>query len=270
MAQGSTKFLQITAYVMIALIFIFVMGATRNCGRLNFADQERHSGGDTLDIAIIFGPGSYYFYEDTLGGINLDISKAFENALKIPVKVRPITEPEEGLTKLSKGTFDILASLPLDNNLRKNYKVSESIYLDRLVLLQKTDSATGIKKINSSLDLNGKKVYVVQGSSAVQRLKNLSEEIGGQIEIEEVPEISDELLSLKVADGSIDFAVVNEKVAREIAENYPTLNYDNSVSFTQFQVWIFNPEDSVISQKFNEWFDTYRTTDSYRMIINKY
>lgn len=270
MAARQSRYLQIIAYAMIATIFIFIMGITRDCGRIKVAETEGFSKGDTLDIAIIYGPGSFYIYEDSLSGINHEIVKRYSEETQTPVKTWAITDPSEGMKKLESGAFDVLASLPLDNYIKNRFKVSESIFLDRLVLVQLTDSATGNKDVNSSLDLDGKTVFVAEGSSALQRMRNLSDEIGGKIEVVEEPDLSDELLTLKVANGSIPLAVVNEKVAQKIAESYPNLNYDSSISFTQFQVWVFAPSDSTEVTKFNKWFDTYRTTEDYRTVLESF
>ena len=269
MSPSGQKYLQATAYLMLAFIFVIVIGITKNCSNMHSGAIEGHSRGDTLDIAMIYGPGSYYAYPDTMGGINLELAQEFQSATGLPVKIWPITEPSYGKNKVEDGTYDILASLPLDNSIKKNFQVSESVFLDRLVLVQLADSA-GNEPVKSSLDLNGKTVAVTAGSSAANRMKNLADEIGGDITIEEVPEISDELLTLQVANGTIPLAIVNERIAKDIARHYPDLKFENSVSFTQFQVWLFNPNDSVISNKFNQWFEEFRNTENYKNIVNKY
>lgn len=269
MRPNTSKYLQITAYVMLGFIFVFVISIARDCSNFPNIAKEGKSGGDTLDIALIYGPTSYYTYADTMGGINMDIALRFNEDTGNPIKLWPVTDPLSGLEKLKNGTYDIIASLPLDNVLKNNFQVSESVFLDRLVLVQLSDSINK-KSVSSSLDLNGKKVYVTAGSSAVTRLKNLSDEIGGKIEIEELPDMSDELLCLKVATGTIPLAVVNEKVAQSLGETYSNLNYDNSVSFTQFQVWVFNPSDSLVLQKFDRWFNKFKESESYHNILNKY
>ena len=270
MPRRNSKYLQIAAYIMLSFIFVFVIGIAKNCSKLPFSEKEGYSEGDTLDIALLYVPGSYYWHEDSLSGINHEIAANFESQMGLPVKIWPVTDPSNGLSKLEKGTFDILASLPLDNSIKNRFPVSESIFLDRLVLIQLIDTLNGLKPVNSSLDLNGKKVMVAAGSSAVNRLKNLAEEIGGNIEIEEAPEMSDELICLQVASGSVPLAVVNERVASALAKNYPNLCYDSSISFTQFQVWVFNPSDTLIQQKFNSWFESFKTTETYRNILEQF
>lgn len=270
MRGNSSKYLQGAAYVMLAFIFVFIIGIARNCGRIQYNNEVYgNSGGDTIDIAIIYGPGSLYYYLDSLTGINKEIADEFSSAIERPIKIWPIVEPDDGMSKLEKGSYDILASLPLDNNIKNRFPVSESIFLDKLVLIQLSDSL-GTKPITSSLDLNGKTVSVTAGSSAAQRMKNLAKEIGGNITVLEIPETSDELLTLQVANGSIPLAVVNERVAAELSRYYPDLKFDSSVSFTQFQVWLFNPEDSVIFNRFNVWFEDFRSTDKYLQILDSF
>lgn len=265
-----SRFLQILAYVLLIPIFIFLIGIVNDCGRIKTTPLEGFSKGDTIDIAILYAPGSYYNYEDSLTGINFLLARQYSLDESVPIKLWPIADAAEGLKKVKEGAFDVLASLPLDNTLKKNFKVSESVFLDRLVLVQQSDSASGVKPVTSSLDLNGKTIFVPQESSAAMRMKNLASEIGGEINVEEVPELSDELICLKVANGSFPLAVVNEKIAEKISRHYPLLSYDNSISFTQFQVWVFNPSDSVGVTRFNNWFDNFRTSDTYRDIINTY
>lgn len=264
------RYLQIAAYIMLGVIFIFAIGISKDCSRLPSAPRIGFSAGDTLDIALIYGPGSYYKYGEDFTGINHQIGEEFSKEAQVPVKFWPVNEAAEGMEKLQTGAFDILASLPLDNYIKERFPVSESVFLDRLVLVFLEDSVTGEKPVASTLDLNGKTVYVSPGSSAINRLQNLAEEIGGNISIEEVPDMSDELLTLQVASGERQLAVVNERVARDLARKYPHLKFDSTISFTQFQVWVFTPSDSIISLKFNDWFDTFRGTEAYREILNKF
>lgn len=251
-----SRYLQIIAYILLIPIFIFLIGIVNDCGRASSVPAEGFSQGDTIDIAVLYVPGGFYNYDDSISGINHDIANKFSESTGIPIKFWPVADGADALGKLQEGAFDILASLPLDNTLKKNFKVSESVFLDRLVLVQMKDSIKGEVLVNSSLDLNEKTVYVAKASSAAMRMKNLADEIGGDIIVEEIPGLSDELICLKVANGSFPLAVVNENIARKLSEHYPLLNYDSSVSFTQFQVWVFNPADTILPTLFNHWLET--------------
>lgn len=270
MARNSSKILQAAAYIVIGLSMIFLIGMIRNCGRIHPATIQGNSGGDTIDIAILYGPGSLYMYPDTLSGINFELIARYDKASERPIKLWAVTDAGESMKKLEKGTFDILASMPLDNSIKEKFLTSQSVYLDRLVLVQLSDTINGFQRIKSSLDLSGRKVHVAAGSQASRRLENLAEEIGTGIEIVEEKELSDELLCLKIANGELDFAVVNEKVAKNVAEKYPGLSYDTPVSFTQFQVWLFNEKDSVLQKNFDKWLEEFKTTEDYQELIEEF
>lgn len=267
---SNNNFLRIGAYILIGVIFLLAIGVFRNCANVSYSKSEGFSEGDTIDIALIYSPGSFYFYGDSLSGINSKIATTYSKESGQPIKLWPVTDPSSALEKLASGAFDVLASLPLDNSIKQRFPVSESIFLDRLVLVQLADSATGDTKIKSSLDLNGLTVHVAAGSSGLHRLRNLSDEIGGNIEIIESPEMSDELLCLQVAAGTISLAIANERVAKAIAEKYPNLKYDSSISFTQFQVWVFNPSDSILFSRFNHWWEGFHNSSDYRSIIDNF
>lgn len=270
MLKTKGRYLQISIYIMILVAFIFVMGITRNCSKIATTSIEGNSGGDTIDIAIIYNPNSLYLKDDSIMGLNMDIAFQFSNEEKIPVKIWPVADMEDAMEKLYKGIFDVLASVPLDNNIKERFPTSQSIFLDRLVLVQSCDSSGAGTEVKSSLDLNGKTITIASGSPAANRIKNLANEIGGEIEILEADGLSDELVCMKVAGGEIPFAVVNEKTAESIAKDFPILSYDNPISFSQFQVWLFNPNDSVLLQNFDKWFSVFKETDDYSTLLKKY
>ena len=82
--------------------------------------------------------------------------------------------------------------------------------------------------------------------------------------------MTDEYLAMKVGAGEIPLAVVNENIAREMSKKYDNLSYDNPISFTQFQVWLINRNDSLLYNTINEWFESFRLSPDYRLLIDKY
>lgn len=266
MGKISGKLIQISAYVVIAATIGFLIGIAKDCSHIKSYDVSGYSKGDTIDIAVVYSPELFYHDSDSLAGINNEVINYFSADTQTPIKIWPVSDMAAAMTMLESGACDILASVPLDNNIKNRFLTSQSIFLDRLVLIQNRDTLTGEIVITTPLDLNGKTVFIPSGSASAQRLKNLADEIGGSIEVVEQEDLSDELLSLKVASGDIPFAVVNERVAKNIALKYPNLSYDNPVSFTQFQVWLFNTQDTVLYQKFNDWFEEFKESYDYHTL----
>lgn len=271
------KYGQVISYILLLAGVIAVMIMTRECGHAAPLPPVAHgnTSGDTIDVAVIYGPLSYYLYpdtvtqSDTIGGINYDLLNTFSQEIGRPVKMWPIVNLENTLKELEKGTYDIVASLPSDNSVKQRFLTSQSVFLDRMTLIQISDT-TGEIDIKSALDLADDTVHIQADSPAGARLANLANEIGAPIEIVKEPNFSEEYLCIKVATGDFRYAVVNEQMAKVMKERYPRLNYDNPVSFTQFQVWLLNKNDSVLLNWINNWLYEFKETEAYRQIMEKY
>lgn len=270
MRRFETKKGVLALYMVLLVLLIFFLAFWQTCTTRKLPPViTGHSGNDTIDAAIVYGPLSYYLYADTLGGINYDMLRIYERESSLPVKFWPVVDMESAFEGLSSGKYDLLASAAADYEVRNHFLASESVFLDRLVLVQLSD-ASGKVRINSAVELGGDSIYVGAGSPAVSRIENLSREIGEEIIPVRLADTSDEYLCIKVAKGEIPLAVVNEKAAREMQKTYPALSYDNPVSFTQFQSWIFAPADSALYNKVNNWIVTFKETPEYRKIIEQY
>ena len=60
------------------------------------------STGDTIDVAVVYDPLSYYVYDDTLGGLNYDMLRIMESQTKMPLKLWPVVSLHDALRKLEK------------------------------------------------------------------------------------------------------------------------------------------------------------------------
>lgn len=265
------KYGQSIIYLLLLIATIVVMGMTRRCTSSSPLATllQGDSGGDTIDVAILYGPTSYYLYDDTLGGINFDMLRVFEKETATPVKFWPIVNLHDALQRLEKHTYDMLASLPSDNSVKQRFLTTQSIFLDRLVLVQLADSSGGIR-IKSALDLVGDTVHIQQDSPAGSRLFNLSNEIGGTIEVAREKDLSEEYLCMMVATGKMKLAVVNEKIAKRMQKQYPRLSFDNPVSFTQFQVWLLSKSDTTLLNKTDRWLLDYQSRPEYKALLDRY
>lgn len=239
--QQKPKTMQIAVYGLLLIIVIIAMFGLRHMSK-GQAVTDNTAKEDTIHAAVVYGPNSYRVLtsedgKDSIIGINYHLLKGLEQELGVKVMMYPVIDRDEAMQKVKNGTYDILASLPADLYLKDTYLTTGDIYLDRMVLLQKRNP-NGTISARSSLDLDGDTIHVEAGSAAKRRLENLQKEIGGTINIVEEPELSEEYLAMKVANGVWKYTVVNEKTAEQMKEQYPDLDYSTPVSFTQFQLWI--------------------------------
>ena len=253
---------------LLALVGV-CMASLRHCHGPLAPDPELPSRGDTICAMLVYGPLSYYMYADTLGGLNYDLLRRFCADEGVPLKAEPVVAISDALRRVDEGTADLLASVPADNSLRSSNLLTESLFLDRLVLVQKR-MPDGSLNITSALDLARDTVHVEARSPAVARMQNLAKEIGQPIAVAEHPELSGEYLVMKVADGSLPYAVVNELVALPLLERYPDLSMDTPVSFTQFQTWVLRGGNVALLERLNNWIRAFRLTPAYAELLQRY
>ena len=239
--ETKPKKMQIAVYgILLVIVIIAMFGLKRISNGKSVPGYIATE--DTIHAAVVYGPNSYRVLtsedgNDSIIGINYHLLKGLEKELGVKMMLHPVIDRDDAMRKVKDGTYDILAALPADLYLKESYLTTDDIYLDRMVLLQRRNR-NGTLSARSSLDLDGDTIHVEKGSAAKRRLENLQNEIGGTITIVEEPELSEEYLAMKVANGVWKYTVINEKTAELMKEQYPDLDYSTPVSFTQFQIWI--------------------------------
>lgn len=245
---------RVVVYIFLIVAVLVVAGLIRSLREPNSLGTPLRgfSQGDTLDVAVVYGPGSYELRGDTLAGENYSRLVRLRDSLGWPLRMWPVVSAVEALPALAEGRYDIVASLPSDNDLKTKFLTTDEVWLDRLVLVQRPPHG-GESRISSALGLAGDTVHVEAGSSAERRLHNLMKEIGDTIYIVSHPSEGDEYLGIQTAVGKYRFAVINNEVAKRLKTGaYPQLDASTPVAFTQFQVWAIRPNDTELLRKLNE------------------
>lgn len=271
MRTHTPKYGNLTIYLVALAVVIGLMIALRHCDDKHTIGSQRIGGsqGDTIDVAIMYAPMSYYLYDDTIGGFSYDMLRFIAQRHNLNMRFYPIIDLNEALYKLEKGDFDILASLPIDNKQKEIFAYTDYIYLDRQMLVQLRDN-DGLQSVNSALDLAGDTLHIEADSPIEFRIRNLSREIGDTIHIVPHRDLSGEYLFLKVASGDIRYAVVNEKIAIPLQKKYPNVSIDTPISFTQFQAWLVNKKDSTLLRNLNIWIDSLKNSPEYTSTLSRY
>ena len=258
-------------YIALLIVAVAAMVALYRCaGRGGNVGHIAGSGGDTIDVAIEYAPLSLYMYDDTLGGFNYDLLRLLEREEGLCVKMHPVVNLKESLEKLDNGVYDIVvAQVPATVEFKQRYLFSDSIYLDRQILVQLKDSV-GNTKVKTQLDLAGKTLYAVGGSPAISRIHNLSRELGDTINVMPETRYGQEQLFLMVASGEIDYAVINYRIAESLSAQYPQVDISTDISFNQLQSWIMRKDDVVLCDSLNVWLRRIRKEPSYQETYSRY
>lgn len=233
-----------------------LMGMLRQCSRparSPFSAEYVKSGGDTLDVAIEMVPGIYALSADSVSGRDYALLTRMSAQIGRPVKFHPFVPLRHALDGLKAGRYDLVAaSLPATADLRDSFLLTEPVYLDREVLVQRCDADSG-PAITSQLQLAADTVWLASDSPFAERIAHLSQEIGDTIYVKQSPGYSAEHLVILVAKGRIRLAVVNEDVALRMLPDYPCLDASTPVSFTQFQSWALRKDRASLADTINAW-----------------
>ena len=263
---------RVMLYAVLLLCGVALMMMVRQCSTPSpFAPREiGHSGGDTIDVAIEYGPSTLYRYDDTLGGLAYDMLRDMARREGLVLKFHPVTSGSMAVGLLQSGAVELLvADTPMTSDYDSLVTFTAPVYLDRQVLVQRADSA-GEVEVKSALDLANRRVTVAAGSPMLHRLRNLSAEIGDTIIIDVDSVHGAEQLVMMTGLGEVGMTVVNKRVADRVAASYPQLDAGTRISFTQFQSWMVNGRDTAMRSKIDTLIVRYRDTDGYRQLMKRY
>lgn len=215
---------------------------------------------------------SYHAQADSIGGLHYELLQAFAESKGLKTEITPEMSVEKRIEGIQLGIYDLLANNVLISSERKDSLLFTSpILLSRQVLVQRKPTEMNDQNyINSLLDLAGKTVHVVKESPSILRIHNLSNEIGDTIYIDEIEKYGQEQLLAMVAAGDIDYAVCDESIALTAANDLPRLDFETTISFTQFYSWGVNKENIILLDSLNAWLDSYKQTEAFQRLLKKY
>ncbi|MBN1301464.1 MAG: transporter substrate-binding domain-containing protein [Melioribacteraceae bacterium] len=223
---------------------------------------------------------SYFIYRGRPMGFEYDLVKRFADHLGVELEIKVVRNIDSMFEMLNSGKGDIIAfNLTVTKDRSKYVTFTHHHHTTRQVLVQRRpENWRQIKQhqierklIRNPLDLEGKTIHVRNGSAYLQRLQNLSEEIGGEINIVEAdPDVSIEDLIKMVADGEIDYTISDDNIARLNQAHYTNIDIATHISFPQRIAWAVRQNAVELLDSINTWIDSMRKTSDYYVIYNKY
>jgi membrane-bound lytic murein transglycosylase F len=223
---------------------------------------------------------SYFIYKGTPLGYEYELLQYLCKSLKVKLKIRVISGIDEAINQLNKGEGDVLAFPLTITKERTNYlSFTQPHYITHQVLVQKKPANWRMqpplvvekKLIRNPLDLIGKEVYVMKGSSFSERMKNLSQEIGGDIDLrEDSASAETESLIYKVATGEIKYTVTDQTIAMVNALYYPNLDINTVLSLPQQIAWGVRKNSPELLGAIDQWLATSKRSGLFRTLYDKY
>ena len=225
-----------------------------------------------LRITTEYSPTSYYIEGDSILGFQYELCKAIASVSGMEIQLDLEMSLEKSFKDLETGKCDIIArNIPVTSENKGQYLFTEPIWLNKQVLVQRSEKANGgIKPIHNQILLGGKTLYLPKGSPALLRIHNLEQEIGDTIYIHEDELYSDEQLIIMVAKSDIDFAVCDQRSAEKMKARFPDIDISTDISFTQLQSWAVRKENPILLDSLNVWLKKVKESDKYKKIFQYY
>lgn len=215
---------------------------------------------------------SYHADGDTISGFHYELLNTFAQSKGLKPEITPEMSFTKRLEGIQKGKYDILAnSTAVTTESKDSLLFTQPILLNKQVLVQrKPEGENDSLYIHSQLELARKTLHLVKDSPAILRIRNLSNEIGDTIYIKEVEKYGPEQLLAMVAHGDIDYAVCDESIARASLDDFPQLDIETAISFSQFYSWGVSKHSPALLDSLNAWLKDYIQTPAFKQLRKKY
>lgn len=243
-------------------------------------DLEKIKERGSLIAVVDNSTTSYFIYRGKPMGYEYELLTRLSKSLGVDLEVVLTPNMEKAFDMLNKGEADIMAyHLTITRERSQKVAFTAPHNTVRQVLVQrKPDNWRDLKihQIDASLirnpiDLAGETVYVRKGSSFAERLNNLSDEIGADINMKEIEgDVDTENLINQVAAGEIEYTVADEDVAMINASYNADLDVKTDISFPQQIAWAVRKNAVSLKESVDEWLEQMKRKPDFYVIYDKY
>lgn len=275
-------------YLTFTLIFLLgLVSCTRNYSskadavlteNSNVLEKIRQSG--KLVALTDYNSTNYYIYRGTPMGYQFELLQSFADHLGVKLEIVTNNDLEESFNQLMTGQVDLI-SIGLTKTTERIALVdfTDPIDQSRQVLVQrkpenwrkmKTADEIDALLIRNQIELAGKTIVIQKETSFLERLINLSEEIGDSIFIIEDPEMEVEELISRVATGQIDYTISDEHIALVNQRYFPDIDVKTDISYPQNLSWVVQKGQDSLRIAVNTWLEGFKKSLSSRLIYDKY
>ena len=214
---------------------------------------------------------SYFDYRGEPMGYQYELAKQFAQSLGLKLEMKTAKNTKELVEMLLRGEGDIITyPLPVTKAFKDTVTFCGEGIVTHQVLVQR-NSTKNMKALTNVTELLDKKVYAKPGKH-LDRLTNLDKELGGGILIQSVTNdsITHEDLLMQVSQGTIDYAVSDNDLARLNKTYYSNLNISLAISFDQRASWAVRKTAPLLARTADEWHQQNVTSPAYKASAKKY
>ncbi len=262
---------------MYRLLFIVTMAIAllfgscgKGAGGGASSDTVSHALPETLRIATIYSPLSYFLYRDEAMGYDYALAAEFAKAKGLVLEVEVAPSLDGAIEMVNTGKADVVAyQIPVNSEFKARVHHCGPTFETTQVLVQRrgTDSI-----VTDVTQLPGRDIYVVDSSKYHQRLRHLNEELGGGIRIHTLNRdsiVAEDLIAM-VNDGKIPMTVIDSDLARINRTYYPRLDITVALSFPQKARWATAPDHAWLGDSIDTWLSSDKPRERNLALLKTY
>lgn len=213
-------------------------------------------------------------------GFEFELLERFAEHLGVEIEIVVANDINNLINNLNNAKVDLMAhGLTMTHERQEQIAFSDYIYLTRQVLVQKKPDHWRKMKlheierdlIQDAIELDGRTVSIREETAYNMRIKNLSNEMGGNIKIDYVDGTltTDEIIKM-VVDGRIKYTVADANIASIVASYYPILDVSVPISFSHRVGWATRKQSPELLKELNRWLQSFKKQVDYFVIYDKY
>ncbi len=249
--------------VLIALLLSLIFITSGN-DELSHVEQIKARG--YLTMLTRNGATSWYLGRDGDTGFEYDLVKGFADSLGVKVEIRPAEQFQDLIPMLNAGEGDLIAAnvsrTPEREKLLSfgpDYESVESVVVYR----------RGYKRPRKLTDLIGNRVRVIAGSSHETELEQ-AQQHEPQLRWQADADSSAENLFTAIAEGLIDYAIVDSLVFDINQRYFPLVRKGFSIGETRPLAWVLADYDNSLSASAQTYFSSIGNAEELAQLKQKY
>lgn len=257
-------------YIVTMAIALLFGSCGKGAGGGASSDTVSHALPETLRIATIYSPLSYFLYRDEAMGYDYALAAEFAKAKGLVLEVEVAPSLDGAIEMVNEGNADVVAyQIPVNSEFKARVHHCGPTFETTQVLVQRrgTDSI-----VTDVTQLPGRDIYVVDSSKYHQRLRHLNEELGGGIRIHTMDRdsiVAEDLIAM-VNDGKIPMTVIDSDLARINRTYYPRLDITVALSFPQKARWATAPDHAWLGDSIDTWLSSDKPRERNLALLKTY
>ncbi len=243
-------------------------------------DLEQILDEGVLRVITTYSPTGYFLYKGQTMGFEYELFKRLADHLQVRLEIVLAKNVDSVIPMLNRGEGDVIALGYTITSDRKEYVSFTDPYLitHQALIQKKPDNwrKMTLDEIDKTLikdvtELIGDTISVRKNSSYYRRVKELSNELGGQIHIDILPgQMSDEEIIRKVAIGEIRYSVIDYNKAAIHKSYFPVIDVSTPISLSQRIGWAVRKTSPELLNTINKGLVRIKSKPDYNVIYRKY